>query len=241
MKIRNIMHGFLFVASAGCTTTGGSWLGNDEPAPTQQVPASPFADPRKPAPTRVNYAPASKETSDRVLIIKDQLINHNPQLGLQPFALAIGSADPEIFHVGNTIYITEGLVRMCGTNESLAAALAYEMGRMVAEREATVTDDVRSPDRLPPIDLRIGNNTNMSEANPLAQVELVRFEKARQRPAGKLPPPNPQFVARAVLERAGYQRTDLDAVLPALQNADRFKSMENQFKGNQKDGPWKIQ
>jgi hypothetical protein len=65
------------------------------------------------------------------------------------------------------------------------------------------------------------------------------YEKQRPRPQATLPPPNPEYVARNVLEKAGYQRTDLDAVLPALQNAARFKTMENQFKGNPKENQWK--
>jgi hypothetical protein len=208
--------------------------------PTQQVPASPFAQPRQPTPTRVSYAPASQETSYRVLLLKDQLVNKNPQIGLKPFAIAIGSADPEIFHVGNTIYITEGLVRQCGADNALAAALAYEMGRMVSEREATVADEVRQPERLPPASPQIGNSANSRDADPFRASELATYEKQYPRHPKKLPPPNPEFVARDILGKAGYQRTDLDAVLPTLNNAARFATMENQFKGNPKEGQWKA-
>src|SRR4051794_37286261 len=99
-----------------------AWQPPEEP--TKQVPASPFAEARKPPPTRASYSPASQETSQRVLVIKDQLAGKNPQYGIRPYALAIGSPQSEIFHVENTIYITEGLVRQCGTDQALAAALA---------------------------------------------------------------------------------------------------------------------
>ena len=88
-------------------------------APTQQVPASPFAEAKKQPPARVSYAPASQEASYRVVQIKDQLAGKNPQYGLKPFALAIGSPESEVFHVGNTIYITEGLVRVAVGLESV--------------------------------------------------------------------------------------------------------------------------
>lgn len=213
---------------------------SEGPPPTQQVPASPFAEPRPSAPTRVSYAPASQETAFRVVLLKDKLVGQNPQTGLKPLAIAIGSADPEIFHVQNTIYITEGLVRQCPTDNHLAAALAFEMGRMVAEREATVSDEIRQPDRPQPIRLSIGGNGYASEADLLHHVEMVRYEKANPKHAGKLPRPDPQNVARNILERAGYQRTDLDAVLPALSNAERFSTFERQFKGPTKQSDWKA-
>ena len=123
---------------AGCLPTL-----SDEP--TQQVASAPFTEPRRPAPTRVNYAPASEATSVRVVTIKDKLLGENPQVGIKPSVTAVGSADPEIFHVGtNQIFITEGLVRQCQSDGQLAAVLAYEMGRVIAEREASVADEVRS-------------------------------------------------------------------------------------------------
>lgn len=208
--------------------------------PTQQVPASPFAEPRQPAPTRVNYAPALQETSYRVVLIKDQLIGKNPQIGLKPYAIAIGSGDPEIFHVGNSIYITEALVRQCSTDNQIAAALAYEMGRMVAEREATVADGIRQPERPLPIHPQIGNSANARDADPFYPSELATHEKQYPKQPRKLSRPNPQQVARSILENAGYQRTDLDAALPTLQKAERFQTLENQFKGTTKQSDWKT-
>src|SRR5262245_30197151 len=91
---------------------------------TAQVPASPFAEPRRPTPSRVDYVPASREASYRVLMVKDLLVDKNPQLGLKPYAFAIAAPQPEVFHVGNTIYVTEGLVQLCPNDNQLAGALA---------------------------------------------------------------------------------------------------------------------
>jgi hypothetical protein len=53
-----------------------------------------------------------------------------------------------------------------------------------------------------------------------------------------LTPPNPQQVARGLLDNAGYQRTELEAAWPILQNAARFAVWENQFKGTMKQSGW---
>ena len=220
---------------AGCLST------LPEEPPTEQVASAPFMEPRRPMPTKVNYAPASPETSFRVVMIKDKLLGENPKVGIKPNVAAIGSADPEIFHTGlNQIFITEGLVRQCQSEGQLAAILAYELGRMISEREATISDEIRQPERPLPIQLPIGSNGNSRDADPTNYIQLAQHEKLYPKHPRKLAPPNPSLIARDVLERAGYQRTDLDAAMPILQNAERFQVLENQFKGTLKQGDWKA-
>ncbi|MSQ94058.1 MAG: hypothetical protein EXR98_05820 [Gemmataceae bacterium] len=211
-----------------------------ESLPTQQV-ASCLQEPRKAAPTRVNYPPASQDASNRVLLIKDKLINDNLKFGLKPYVLAIGSNDPEVFHVGaNQIFISEGLVRQCQTDGQLAAVLANEMGRMISERESVISDEVRQPERLRPIDFPIGNSVNSRDADPVRVAELAYYEKQYPKHTKPLARPNPQQVARTILENAGYQRTELDAAAPILQNAARIAVYESQFKGTTKQADWKT-
>jgi hypothetical protein len=227
---------FLF---AGCAPP--PLIAPDGPPLAQQVAASPFTEPRGPMPTMVNYAPASPETAFRVVMIKDKLLGENPKVGIKPNVAAIGSADPEIFHSGlNLIFITEGLVRQCQSEGQLAAILAYELGRMISEREATVSDEIRQPERQLPIQLPIGSNGNSRDADPTNYIQLAQHEKLYPKQPRKLARPNPFLIARDVLERAGYQRTDLDAAMPILQNAERFQVLENQFKGTIKQGDWKA-
>jgi hypothetical protein len=222
---------------AGCVPTQ---LVPEEP-PTQQVSSTPFAEARRPMPTKVSYAPAAQEVSFRVLLMKDKLVGDNPQVGIKPHVIAIGSADPEIFHVGmNYVYITEGMVRQCATEGQLAAVLANELGRMISEREAAVADEIRQPERLLPIQLPIGGSGSSRDRDPTYYNELAQHEKLYPKHPHKLPRPNPQLVARDILERAGFQRTDLDAAMPILQNAERFQVLENQFKGTMKQGDWQA-
>ena len=220
---------------AGCLPTMP-----EEPA-TQQVASSPFSEPRRSAPVRVNYAPASQEASYRVLLIKDKLVGDNPQVGIKPYVTAIGSADPEIFHVGlNQIYITEGLIRQCQSEGQLAAVLANELGRMVAEREAAVSDEVRSPERQLPIQLPIGGTASGRDRDPTFEIQMAQHAKLYPKQPRKLAPPNPQLIARTVLERAGYPPTELDVVMPILQNAERTRVLANQFNGSMKQSEWKT-
>ena len=164
---------------------------------TQQVASTPFSEPRRGTPTRVSYAPASQETSHRVLLIKNHLVGANPTVALKPYIIAIGAADPEIFHTDmNHIYITEGLVRQCRTDGQLAAVVAYELGRMVAEREAAISDDVRMPERLLPMPPPIAGNGNARATDQTFMMEIARHEKQYPKQARKLTRPNPDLIAR---------------------------------------------
>lgn len=221
---------------AGCVTPPP---GMKDPK-TDQVGLTPFSDPAKPPPTRVSYNPASPEVEFRVMDMKQKLIGDNPQVGLKPFVKTVSSPDPEIFHKGlGYIYITDSLVKKCDSDALLAAVIANELGKMVAEREKCVADQVRSPEPLPPAPLPIGSLGNSRDADPNHFIEMAMYEKAHPRTPAKVAPVNPQAVARMVLEKAGFQRTDLDAALPLLQNAEGNAVLSNQFNGPAKQGDWK--
>src|SRR5262249_50182998 len=152
--------------------------------------------------------------------------------GLSPAFLAIGAPAPEIFHRGvSELYVTEGLAKLCKTDAQLAAVLALEMGKMVAEREAKATPAARRGDRLPPEEARIGNDAGgtfgPADGPPLA--ELGKFEKERPRTHKPLPLPEPATLARAYLEKAGYNGKDLDAAAPILKAARANLTLEKQI------------
>ena len=65
-------------------------------------------------------------------------------------------------------------------------------------------------------------------------------EKCYPKQAHKLDRPNPQLVAREILECAGFARTELDAVLPTLENAERNQILGNQLKPAVKQNEWKT-
>jgi hypothetical protein len=231
-----------FVVLLVVLTVGGcfplQWEGDKT---TALVPGNPFGVEAPPAaPTRASYAPASKEVALRVDKIGKELLEANKQIPLRPLFGTIGVEQVEIFHVDpSLIYVTEGLVKQCPTNPALAAVLAAELGKMVAEREARTSPEVRNPEKLPPISLPVGNNVQGRESDFTAVAELGRFERANPKmPPRSLPRPDPMRLARGYLEKAGYQGTDLDAASPVLDAADKNVALERHFKGAMPQSPW---
>jgi hypothetical protein len=209
-------------AGPGCLNEAGTPL----------VPADPFhqaavTPPRVP----VTYAPPSLAAANRVQEVGQRLWLANKQAGLRPQFRTIGAPAPEIFHVGTSeVDLTEGLVNQCRTDAELAAVLASELGKMVAEREALAGPQTRSPDREPPPEVRIGNDSNSALGGPdlTRLAELGKFEKERRRPAAG-PPPDPQVLARGYLVKAGYAEADLERVKPLLQAAAANSTFEKQM------------
>jgi hypothetical protein len=208
---------------------------------TTLVSNNPFGAEAPPAaPTRASYAPAAQEVSLRVDKVGRELLAANEQIALRPLFGTIGAEQPEVFHVGTDfVYVTEGLVKQCRSNGHLAAVLAVELGKMVADRAARAGSDSRNPDRLPPIRVPVGNNVQGRESDLTSVAELGRFEKANPKsPPRSAVRPDPQRLARNYLEKAGYQGTDLDDANPLLQAAEKNIAIERQFKGALPQSPW---
>ena len=224
--------GLALLALGGCMTLDPA--ARDSAMP--QVPASPF--PASVVQTvkraKLNYTPADQVMGMRVDAVGRKLLTANADVGLRPRFATIGSAAPEIFHPDQSIvYITEGLVRQCRTEAELAAVLASELGRMVSEREAATARATRLQEPGPPLHLPIGGQGNPVGADPTYFVEIAKYEKEHPKAARNrfLPPPDPHRVSAGLLERAGFQKADLDTVAPLLRGAEKNCTLERQFKG----------
>ena len=69
-----------------------------------------------------NLPEASVAAALRVDQVGQKLIHHNPLLGIEPTFHTYGQKDPEIFHPDlNGVFITEGLVTKCQSDDELAA------------------------------------------------------------------------------------------------------------------------
>jgi predicted Zn-dependent protease len=192
-----------------------------------------FRRPEPPGPPP-NLAPASTEAAARVDTIGRGVLAANPQIGARPLFHTIGAPQPEVFHRSSgDVYVTEGLVRQCASDGQLAAVLCTELGKVVSEREARTPPAVRKPERLPPIDTRIGNDTGWGTAPDQTRLrELADVDRERREGrAAALPPPDPQALARLYLVRAGYHDADLAAAAPLLQAARANGSFEAQMGG----------
>jgi len=228
------------VLFSGCLPEMWHEFLGDKPA-TPLVPAGP-ADKnaaQTPAPALVSYAPASGDMALMVANFGQKLLTANPQAGLHPKFITIGSPTPEVFHRGPTaLYITEGLVKQCTTENQLAAILCNELAKMVAEREALAGPQIRNPERRLPINVPYGNAGQIDAADQVRLAEEEKFDRERRRPTESLPPPDPVLLARLFLKNAHFQETDLDAVAPLLQAAQKNCTLEQQLKAGPPMTAW---
>ena len=181
------------------------------------LPCNPFiTEAFKPAEVRHDVeTPGSKEAADRVYCVGGRVVAANPQIGFRPRFISVGQPKEEIYHRGiRDVFITEGLVRRCETDGRLAAVLSLELGKMIAEREASVDPMSRLRDERGPADVPVGSDYGGSFGPPdgTRRMELIKFAaQARRRADG--PPPSPEVLARIYLDRAGFKPTELDEVL----------------------------
>ena len=201
---------------------------------TATVSSNPFNLQAESRGGKASYQPADESMATYVDGVARKVLAANPQTGLKTtlFATIGNTPQPEIFHTGpNMVYVTDGLVRKCASEGELAALLALELGKIVSEREAVASPQMRDPDRLPPIQVTIGNAGQFTNPDLVHQVELAKYEKERPKARRALARPDPNQLARGYLEKAGYQTGDLDSVQPLLQAAQSNITLERQFKG----------
>jgi hypothetical protein len=192
---------------------------------TALVPENPFGRPPViQAPSNPTLPQASLQTAARVDQIGTRIMATNRQLGLRPYFHTIGSPEPELFHRGATdVYITDGLVKRCTTDGQLASLLCLELGRMVAEREALTSPQIRLPERSAPMEVAPGNDYGGTSgpAGTLHLAELGKYEQERrQLVAAAQTPPDPQVLAKDILAKAGFTILDFDAATPLIKDTD---------------------
>jgi hypothetical protein len=183
----------------------------------------------------------TEASARRVGEIGRQVLEANPQIGLRPVFSTIGAEQTEVFHrgpsstveasapQGSQVFVSEGLIKQCRTDGQLAAVLAYEMGRLVAERESLASPSARRPDPVPPPAVPVGNDSGGAFGSPdgTRMMELAKIDHLRHHPGSPPPPPpDPLVLARGYLKRAGYPSTDLDDVMPLIEKADQSTTLE---------------
>lgn len=179
---------------------------------------------------------ASVEQASRVDLIGRQLVNQNPFLGLDPVFQTFGLQDPEIWHPDfNAVFITEGLVKLCPSDEELAAVLAHELAKMAEEQRAAAK--VR---RLEP--LQPGSEGPLPGGNIAAQSHDLAINALADQKLGQSGPTfsysQQDIDSRAgdILQSAGFDAKHLQQVQPLLKQARSHRALSRQF-GGRGDAP----
>ena len=121
----------LFALAAALSCTCGCELLHvferpiEPPGEKLKMPKSPTISPK--------YTAACARVDD----VSKYILTQNTFPGIEPVIQTFGVKELVLFHRGSEeLYISEGLVERCKTNEELAAVLCSEMGQMKAEKEA---------------------------------------------------------------------------------------------------------
>jgi hypothetical protein len=199
---------------------------------TSLIPSAPFGSGLGSTSRLGQDAPAPAATTEAAVTVGRvglKVVSANPSLGLQPRFITIGgeSAPLELFHTGDAdVFITETLARKCKTEGELAALLSTELGRIVSERSTIRLNE--EVDRGPPPAVDIGNDHGGSfgAADGTRMMELAKYERKRALAREQAAPPAPDVLARAFLQKTGYNPADLDAVSPLLRATEGGGKLE---------------
>lgn len=171
----------------------------------------------------------------RLVAVRGKLVAANPQSGVRPNVGAVGLAHPEVCHTGGgtsgyQIVVTDALIAACKTDDELAAVLAIEMGKIVAERSR----EARTESRLPPDPNLVGGSDGGSFGPPdgTRQMELARYAPKRAEAAA-----SPEELARSYLGKAGYDVNAASAVAPLLRKAQGHADLDRILTTSAQIGP----
>ncbi len=181
---------------------------------------------------------ASVESAARVDKVGRQLLAGSPFLGVDVSFQSIGQPEPELFHRdAQGLFISEGLVQKCKTNEQLAGVLASEIGQMVAEMRMTDRMDLPEPMPAAALGPKLDGSTDF---DPGRAMELAKFEKSTRSPAEKKlwATSDPKTIAKKLLKDAGFDPKLLEEVAPLIKEAGRHQTIAKQLGGRGDSPRW---
>ncbi len=175
--------------------------------------------------------PANTEVALRVDRLGRDLLAATP-LGLPEIDFqTVGSSELEICHRDSQVlFITEGLVKECKSDEELAGVLAIEMGRMTAEYRRDARRQLFEPIPTNAGAPKLDGQTNF---DPSQDIYNARLERERNKPKDrkKWPTMDAEAIAREILHNAGHEERLLEDVAPLLKRAARNTALSKQLGG----------
>lgn len=199
---------------AGTLVGIGLLAGCLERSPYQSATAAappPYVKPASPPPMPSTIQQATGRyvapQQARVDAVAARLLEQNRILGLYPrFEVVPGTERKTLRRGDQVVQVSEALVDGCVRDEQLAALLALELGRMVADRQAARPGE---DERLPPLEVHIGGPDGGGFGPQLRQAEMAKLGLDRRKPV-KEAVSNPEEIARQILARAGYDPREVE-------------------------------
>ncbi|MFQ3593869.1 MAG: hypothetical protein SNJ82_11880 [Gemmataceae bacterium] len=217
--------------TGGVTLLVGCSAGCDSIShPTLLVPEGHTAQAFQQAYTQ-SGTPATEEAAKRTLRVAQRIYDSNTQMPVQPTIFTIGRPEKAVFHEGygglsgSRVYITEGLINACKTDDQLAAVLCVQFGKIMAERAERSGAKEEDTGRLS-IDERIGREIDrgFGPADGTRMMEIAKRQKmARERKLRA----DPTRCAETYLRRANY---DLQALLEVSAMMLQIESNEEEMR-----------
>ncbi|HEY2783928.1 MAG TPA: hypothetical protein VGJ05_03050 [Fimbriiglobus sp.] len=184
-------------SSCGCVT---GWLRDPETGPKQTPVAG------------ASVPDATIQMAARLSNVGQTLLTANPFAGVNPNFFVMSTAEPAVSHPDAFgVFVSEGMMAKCQTDDELAAVVALELGAMIAER--------RNLDRLglaDPAAAYIGGDD--TTASPIQDPNAKVVSTARPKPVNE-PPAAPEQIAKELLTAAGYREDALARMSPLVQSA----------------------
>lgn len=174
---------------------------------------------KQPTPRAPRMSPAALQTAERVESLGRKIMVQNTFPGIDPLFHTVGVSEPMLFHRGSAeLFISEGLVARCQTEEELAAVLCSELGQMKAEKQSAQ---------------RVGRDTE-----PFPEIG----KDAPARVPTPVPPvtdaTDPQQAARELMTGAGFDPAALDRVEAMLKDARKNNGLHKQMAGSAAAPVW---
>ncbi len=180
---------------------------------------------------------ASLATAARVDLIGRQLVAQSPFLGVEPTFHTFGRNEPEIYHPdSNGVFITEGLVAKCKTDDELAAVLATELGKMAVEKRNSERMKLVNPNAiLADAGARApGEDPTQLAVQAVFDKQIPRAETGKSKGTSD----DPKAVAGEILQSAGFKMKSLETVAPLLEESNRTNALAEQFRGRSAKATW---
>ncbi len=160
---------------------------------------------------------ASVDAAARVDQVGRQLVSQSLFLGVEPTFHTYGHKNPEIFHPDlNGVFVTEGLVARCKTDEELAAVLALELATMSTERRTA--ERLRGAGSMPPVpdSATVSPGGVAADQNQLGTQAMIDRQTSKPKRAA---PEDPRAAAADILRSAGFDPKSLEQVAPLVREA----------------------